>query len=718
MGEHFSRQLAESERGRVEAQALLQEKTRQIETALAYMSQGLLMFGADTRLVTGNRRYIDLYGLSADVVKPGCPLRELIEHRKETGTFRGDVEQYCREIIGAARRGEPQSWDFTLPDGRRIHAVNRPMAGGGWVSTHEEVTESFAAERRMREQKLLLDTALQNMSQGLCMFGPDGVVRLFNDRFVQLTQHSPEALERCSLLDLFRARKKAGDFEDDPEEFFARIKAEVMEGRTTERIRKVRGGRILRFVDQPMADGGWVATVEDISGQIEAQRRIAHLAYNDSLTDLPNRAAFNEFLSNALKDAAKTGGGLSIACMDIDDFKEVNDVFGHAAGDELLKQLGKRLQEVARGSLVARVGGDSFQVVIASSPQPLMVLMAQLHSVTKLPFVIDGNPIRIGLTMGAATYPADGADLASLLGNAEAALYRAKRKARGSIQLFEPATDHQLRERHALQHDLRAAMELGHLGLAYQPQARIDGTIVGFEALMRWQHPARGAISPATFIPLAEETGLIMSMGEWALRKACAEAASWARPLRIAVNLSPLQLRHSDLPALVHAVLLDTGLAASRLELEITESVLLEDTPRALSVLRRLKTLGARIVMDDFGTGYSSLSYLHAFPFDKIKIDRIFVSKLDAQSVTIVHAIISLARSLKLPVIAEGVEDERQLAVLRSEGCDEIQGYLIGKPGPIFAYAQVVGSTLAESSTERQKRRRLAASSSRTMRNH
>ena len=308
-------------------------------------------------------------------------------------------------------------------------------------------------------------------------------------------------------------------------------------------------------------------------------------------------------------------------------------------------------------------------------------------------FKVDGRVVRTGLSIGVAIYPADGADAAALLANADAALYRAKQEGRGSIRFFEAEMDQRLRERRALQHDLRSAVEHDEVQLYYQPQALTDGTIIGFEALARWRHPTQGYISPDVFIPLAEDSELIIELGERILRNACREAAAWPLPLRIAVNLSPVQFQHGDLPGIVHSALIESGLAPRRLELEITEGVLIVDFSRALSILGRLKALGVRIAMDDFGTGYSSLSSLQAFPFDKIKIDRAFIAKLcqNPQSAAIIRAVIGLAHALCLPVIAEGVETEEQLAFLKSEACDEIQGYLIGSAHPIECYAEAIG---------------------------
>jgi diguanylate cyclase (GGDEF)-like protein/PAS domain S-box-containing protein len=434
---------------------------------------------------------------------------------------------------------------------------------------------------------------------------------------------------------------------------------------------------------------------EDITERKQAEARIAHMAHHDPLTDLPNRAAFSERLAFTLERAAATGETFAILCLDLDRFKEINDVFGHSVGDELLREVSRRLQAATEGAFLARLGGDEFTLIATDGAQPSTAeaLADRLLGVFADDLAIDGQRLRIGLSIGVAIFPTDGTDVTTLLGNADAALYRAKADGRGTIRFFQVEMDKQLRERRAMQHELRSAIADDELSLDYQPQSLIGGEIIGFEALLRWHHPSRGIVPPGTFISLAEESGLIIPIGEWVLREACREAASWPRPLQIAINLSPIQFRHGDLPELVHSILLQTGLAPNRLELEITEGVLVEDFSRALSILRRLKSLGVRIAMDDFGTGYSSLSYLQSFPFDKIKIDRSFISNVERnpQSAAIVRAVIGLARGLDLPVLAEGVETRDQLAFLSREACDEIQGYLLGRPGPMDDYAELVG---------------------------
>jgi diguanylate cyclase (GGDEF)-like protein/PAS domain S-box-containing protein len=434
---------------------------------------------------------------------------------------------------------------------------------------------------------------------------------------------------------------------------------------------------------------------EDVTEKLKAEAQIKHLAHHDPLTNLPNRASFNAHFAEAIDRADATGGSFAALCIDLDRFKEINDVFGHSVGDALLCQVSNRMREVAGNAFIARLGGDEFTMILQGSDQPeaAALLAERLREIMVPEFEIEGQRLRAGLSIGIAVYPSDGTSAATLLSNADAALYRSKEDGRGNIRFFEPEMDKRLRERHAIQQDLQSAIARGELELYYQPQATIGGGVIGFEALLRWHHPSRGLIPPMTFIPIAEESGLIVQIGEWVLREACREAATWPIPLQVAVNLSPVQFRHGDLPALVHTVLLETGLAAARLELEITEGVLIADFARAVSVLRRLKALGVRIAMDDFGTGYSSLSYLQSFPFDKIKIDQSFISNLEhnRQSAAIVRAVVSLAHGLGLPVIAEGVESSAQLEFLTRETVDEVQGYLLGRPYPIKHYAGLIG---------------------------
>ncbi len=442
-----------------------------------------------------------------------------------------------------------------------------------------------------------------------------------------------------------------------------------------------------------------IKTHEDVTDRRQTESRMAHMAYHDGLTDLPNRAAFLQALAQMIEACAGTDEEFAVLSVDLDGLKEINDVFGHAVGDKLLIEVSRRIQNSARGGVVARLSGDEFGLIIdGKQPAAGKALAEQLAEALANEFLIDDKSVRIGVTTGISVFPHNGKDAASLLANAGAALFRAKAKSRGSISVYEPEMDQQIRDRRVLHQDLSLAIKNGELSLHYQPQATAGQTIassevVGFEALARWLHPVRGFVPPSDFIPLAEESGLIVEMGEWILREACREAASWSKPMQVAVNLSPAQFMHGDVVGLVHSILLETGLSPGRLELEITEGVLIEDFDRGLALLRRLKALGVRISMDDFGSGYSSLSYLQAFPFDMIKIDRAFVMNLgrNPQSAAIVRAVIDLGHGLEMSIVAEGVETQEQLSFLADEGCDAVQGYFLGKPAPIGQYAALVG---------------------------
>lgn len=441
-----------------------------------------------------------------------------------------------------------------------------------------------------------------------------------------------------------------------------------------------------------------VGVIEDVTEQLASQARISHLAHHDALTDLPNRSAFNAELDERLELAQEALTSFAVLSLDLDRFKEVNDVFGHPVGDMLMRAAADRLAAEADGAFVARIGGDEFMILMPDNArrEDMLTLAERLVEVIGKELEIDDYLSQVGVSVGIAVYPDDGVDAATLLANANSALYRAKREGRARVRFFESETDQELRDRRLLQHDLRQALEQNQFLVHFQPQARMDGEVIGFEALLRWNHPTRGFVPPDRFIPLAEENGLIVQIGEWVLREACREAASWPRPLQVAVNLSPVQVQAGDLERSIHQILLETGLAPTRLEVEITEGVLIGDFARALNLLRRLKALGIRIAMDDFGTGYSSLSYLQSFPFDKIKIDRSFISNLEAtpQSAEIVRAVLSLAHALNIPVIAEGVETEAQRAFLTREACEEMQGYLVGRPDLIERYLDLVGVTV------------------------
>jgi diguanylate cyclase (GGDEF)-like protein len=439
-----------------------------------------------------------------------------------------------------------------------------------------------------------------------------------------------------------------------------------------------------------------VLAVRDISERTEAAARIAHLAYHDALTGLPNRAVFAEHLARGVGKAAEQDAPIAVLCIDLDGFKAVNDIHGHPAGDALLMEAAHRLRAVVRGNeLVARLGGDEFAVVQEGGSQPTHagLLSERIIEALRQPFAIGGQSVRISASIGVAVYPADAETPSDLVKNADMALYRAKAEGRGFTRFYEAAMDEALRQRRQLEADLCLAIGREELKVHYQPLAEVgSGAITGFEALLRWDHPRLGPVSPEMFIRLAEESGLIVKLGEWVLREACGEAARWDPPLKLAVNLSPLQFLQEDLAGAVERVLAETGLAPSRLELEVTEGLLIKDAGGAIAMLERLKALGVQISMDDFGTGYSSLTYFRMFPFDKVKIDQGFVREMvdNPQALAIIRSVIGLGHGLGVPVVAEGVETQAQLDALRAEGCDQVQGYLIARPNPIAFFENVV----------------------------
>ncbi len=445
-----------------------------------------------------------------------------------------------------------------------------------------------------------------------------------------------------------------------------------------------------------IASTGFAAYIIDTKASEDMAERLQHMAYNDALTGLPNRAGFSEHLGRELARAKAEGSRVAVVSIDLDRFKEINDLRGLAAGDAALKLIGERLtQLLLDGEFVARSGGDEFATVKRFSEQSDLVdFVARLESTLFTPIQIGDFETVTGASLGVAVYPEDGDTQERLVNNAELAMYRAIDDVTRATCFYEARMDEASRARNTLAQDLRYAVERNQLEVHYQVQTSVaTGEICGYEALLRWRHPVHGMVSPAEFIPIAEETGTILAIGEWVLRTACREAASWRLPHKIAVNLSPVQFANADLARLVHEVLLQTDLSPSRLELEITESTIFADKARTLHILRQIKSLGVTIAIDDFGTGYSSLSTLREFPFDKIKLDRSFMNEVEhsQQAKAVVRAVLSLGKTLEIKVLAEGVETDQQLVILRSEGCDEAQGYLLGKPQPMVQLVHSAG---------------------------
>ncbi len=557
----------------------------------------------------------------------------------------------------------------------RLHSMNVALARQG---------------RMLQEKTRLLDEALDSMDQGLIKVDAGGIVRVCNERALALLD-LPRAMMQAQPSYRAVLRYQASQQERNRTDRAFRVwvaRSEPGQAHVHERARP--NGRVLEVRSVPLADGGFVRTFTDITKRKAAEAEVARLARHDVLTGLPNRALFHETVERSLADIARHAGDCAVLYLDLDGFKGVNDSLGHQAGDALLRHIAGALVSVAGAGAVARLGGDEFAVLTPGGFAEAGALAERLIALFDNPLCVGEHRIGVGLSVGIALAPEHGMAAECLYRRADLALYRAKAEGRGTFRVFTPAMDEEAEARRVLERDLRQAMDEDGLSLHYQPQ--VDGrtgALIGFEALLRWVHPVRGNIAPDVFVPLAEETGLIVALGEWVLRAACLEAAGWAQPLKVAVNLSPRQFQRPELPERVLAILVQTGLAPGRLELEVTESIIINDMDRAVGILRRLRNYGIRISMDDFGTGYASLATLQAFPFDKLKIDRSFVAQIgsEPQAAVIVRAVLGLGRSLGMGVVAEGVETEAQRAFLAEEACGEMQGYLFGKPRPITDYA-------------------------------
>ncbi len=549
---------------------------------------------------------------------------------------------------------------------------------------------AFAAERALKTQNRDFENAVDNLSQGLCMFNAAGEIILCNRAYLRMYALSPDVVKRgCTLRRLIEHRREVGLFSGDVDQYVATILDTIARGEVRSRIGSTVDGRVINIVDQPIAGGGWLVTHEDISEQRRAEEKIVYMARHDALTDLVNRTQFIERIEYELARSRRSTEGFSILIIDLDHFKDVNDSLGHPVGDVLLRKVAERLRRATRESdIVARIGGDEFAMLQTLEDQAMDNIVALAQRILRnisAPYEIEGHQLNIGASIGVALGPADGPEADQLIRNADLALYRAKADGRNDYRFFELAMDVEARARHTLEADLRRAVAKGEFEVYYQTVFSFEtGAICGAEALMRWRHPQRGMVRPDQFIPLAEELGLIVPMGEWVLRTACKEAVKWPADLKLAVNLSAAQFKRGNLVATVRSALAESGLAPERLELEITESVLLTQNAYNLALLRGLKQLGVSIVLDDFGTGFSSLSYLRMFPFDTIKIDRSFVGDMSTREdcAAIIAAVTSLSRTLGIRTTAEGVETREQFDLLRAAGCTLAQGFMLSKPRP------------------------------------
>jgi len=678
--------------------------------ALANVPHGLCVWSSAFRLLLWNQRFCDLYRLPADKIRRGMSLEAVVRLSVEQGNHPGTTaEQYLQDYMQyllGARTAEASTSRQTLAGGRTVEAVHRYSADLGWVATYEDITDKLSrtrsADRRkadLERQNLRLAAAVNNISQGLCMYDAKGRLVICNEPYARiygLPEHllKPGTLLETILAYLFDQGMSALNDRDG----YIAWRRDVIKRRVYGKHVHELNGRTIMMQHHPMQDGGWVSTHEDITEQRQNEARIHHLARHDALTDLPNRINFLEAMAEIETSIAR-GDRVAVLCIDLDHFKAINDTLGHAMGDAVLKQVSARLWGTTRETdVLARLGGDEFFLLLKpiEGPREAALVAERIVKAIAAPFSISGHQIAIGASVGIAVAPGDGTTTDALMKNADLAAYRAKSEGRSTYHFFEPAMDAALQRRRSIEVGLRTALQGGEFRLAFQPLVGLaENRIVCFEALLRWDHPERGTISPVEFIPVAEDTGLIVPIGEWVLREACKTAAGWRGKVRVAVNLSPVQFKNPRLFDLVKSALADAGLSPSRLELEITESLLLADSDQTLETLHRLRDLGIRIALDDFGTGYSSLSYLRSFPFDKIKVDRSFMRDLSRKgdSLAIIKAIIGLGHSLGMAMTAEGVETEEQLNAVREQGCDEVQGFLFSPPMPPAAVQALLDST-------------------------
>ena len=659
------------------------------ETTLVNMRQGLLRLDADLRVVLFNRRMLELTGFPADVVKLGVEVQDLIRAAGALGHYKNSTwqEAYGRWLARVASR-QMFSYLHTFEHGLVLSITFVPLGDGGWLLSYQDATGHAHAESALAEQIRLFTAALANMSHGLCMFDDRRHLILCNPAYAQMYA-LPEALTRrgTPLVDILAYRSAIGQGPADVDAYL-RDSAVAAMGQSLAGFRaELQDGRTIQLHHKMLDDGGYVAVHEDVTESIRKEARIRHMARHDALTGLPNRLLFREKMEEALLRVPQ-GESLALLCLDLDNFKVVNDTLGHPVGDALLRTVTARLLENAGATdTVARLGGDELVMIRSGreTPEEVAELAQRLLDALAEPCDLDGHRVVGSASIGIAIAPNDGSDFDKLLKCADLALYKAKADGRGTFRFFEPAMDTHVQERRLLELDLRAALRGDQFELYYQPlvDARSE-EILGFEALLRWRHPTRGMVSPADFVPLAEEIGLIVPLGEWVMRAACLEAAAWPACVKLAVNLSPAQFKSRTLAHTIISALAASGLSPLRLELEITETALLSNNEATLETLHHLRGLGIRIAMDDFGTGYSSLSYLQSFPFDKIKIDRSFVGTITQAkgSAAIVKAVAGLGLSLGIVTTAEGVETAEQLRQIREQGCAEAQGYFFSPPLP------------------------------------
>ncbi len=666
----------------------LEAQFSRLREAFANSTRGACLYDAQKRLAAYNDQYLKIYGFERGDVKLGMSYKDILALAIRRGIYADVTPEDLLQSRDALFTTEPATRSINLTDGRVVQLTVHPIGEDGWACDYEDITIRVRHERELQEHNQLLDAVLSHMTHGLCAYDQNLRVIAVNRRYLEIYGLTEaEARPGTSLLDLMAGSIAHGVHRPGitAEEMFLDFKARLIENKEPVLHRTLANGRIIAVRHQPMANGGWVGTYEDVTERAQAEENISRMARHDALTGLPNRVLFREQMSEGLARVESYNGTMAVMYLDLDNFKTINDSLGHPTGDKLLQEVASRLgAAVGRGDTIARLGGDEFAILHPVEDDNDIDLLARrlINSVSD-PILVDDHELNTSISIGIAIAPDHGNSSNQLMKSADLALYRAKAQGRNNYKFFEPAMDVQLQARRALETDLRRALSAGEFHLVYQPQISLaTNKPVAIEALLRWNHPERGLVEPAEFIPVAEETGLIVPLGQWALRQACSDAARWPSGIRVAVNLSPAQFRPRGLVSMVTQILAATGLPAHRLELEITEALLMQQDESSVNALHQLRALGLRIAMDDFGTGYSSLSYLRSFPFDKIKIDQSFVAggSKRLQSEAIVRAVAELGLSLGIETTAEGIETDEQLDLVRRAGCANWQGYLAGQP--------------------------------------
>jgi len=674
----------------------LARTSMRFEAALSNMTQGLCLFDSDKRLVVANNRFREMYDLPAELVAPGTPLPLILQHHADHGA-KSDltIDEHVERIPTLRQQ------NFVPADGREISIKRTPTPEGGWVATHEDVTAEKRSERLLAEKATELeiindrfDAALSNMTQGISMF--DGRRRLvvWNARYAEIYQ-LPQTLLKMGtsqediadyIVSSGIAKGRAADADRENKDSGT---DEHPTDRSASGVEEFNDGRVILLSRQAMSNGGWLTTHEDITERRRAEKEIIHLARHDPLTGLANRAEFNAKLDEATKRLKRNGGAVTVMMLDLDKFKAVNDTLGHPAGDQLLVEVAQRLKASVRETdVLARLGGDEFAIIQEGAPNQhegaAALALRIVNSITQ-PFDLSGQRANVGTSIGIVLAPEHGTDPEELLKRADLALYNVKAGGRNDFRIFQPEMLEVVHSQQSAESELRDAIARDEFELYYQPLVDARTRLLcGVEALLRWHHPTKGLVGPDDFVPLAESTGLIVPLGDWVLQQACKDAASWPANIKVAVNISAVQFKKGNLFDVILCTLVESGLAPERLELEITETALLENQGAHLATIRRLKNLGISLALDDFGTGYSSMNYLTIIPFDKIKIDKSFtqgiLERRDCKA--IVASTLALAHGLGTVTTAEGVESEQQFDYMREAGVDMVQGFLFGRPVP------------------------------------